>query len=171
MQTRPQAAVVSESENKAYWVRVRAVGFSLLISPVILFVVGYLLHRSGFRPLVQNYEEGIARMVQYVLFGIGVGIFLFCDGVSNFLAQRLFASQGFSGSKEGSKDNLAGYLTYVVVMMSLLNVIGIMGFLGFLICANIAWLTVFVLLDISIEFKYFPSAARFHHLLSLLKQP
>ena len=152
--------------NEDYWKKLRWIGISLIITPLILFFIGYILENGNFNPIVENFEKGMARILQYVLFGFGVVIFFFCDGISDFFSKKLFVSVKGKFEEEEIKKNLLGYTSYTFVMMSIINMISIFGFIGFLICGNLTWLFVFVLLNFSIQFKYRPSPSRLQFLLS-----
>jgi len=152
--------------NESFWKKMRWLGISFIFFPIILFLIGYLLEKGGFNHIVENFEEGLGRVVQYVLFGFGVAIFFFCDGISDFFSKRFFVSVKEKFNEEEIKKNLLGYVSYTVVMMTILDMIGIFGFIGFLICGNLTWLFVFVLLNFSIQFKYLPSPFRLQFLIS-----
>ena len=139
--------------------------------PVVLFLIGYFMSKSGFHGKVSNYDEGLARIIQYIFFFLGVGIFFVCDGISTFISRRLIPYRGSELNEESKvEENFKGYSTYVVVMMEMLNLITIFGFLGFLICGNLTWLGVFALLNISMLFKYFPSPSRFSFILTQMRK-
>jgi len=137
-------------EKDALWKKIKVSGIISFIFPLLLLISGIVLSRNNFTGMVENYEEGAARFVQYILFSIGAGIFFFCDGISDFFLKRFL--------KKGNKETL--YLSYVLSSLWLLNIISITGFLGFLICGNFSWLTVFVILNISMGIKYLPSHKR-----------
>lgn len=141
------------------WKRIQIVGALSFLIPLVLLLCGILMKTKGFAGLVENYEEGVARFLQYGLFAIGAGIFFFCDGISDFLFKRI--------SKRNNKDNLTFYLSYILLTIWLLNIISITAFLGFLICGNISWLTVFVILNLSIGIKYLPSQKRMKKLIEV----
>ena len=144
-------------EKDTLWRKIKVSGIFSFIFPLFLFILGMVLSKNGFTGTVKNYEEGMARTVQYILFGIGTGIFFFCDGISDFFSRRFL--------KKSNKEAFSIYLLYVLSTLWLLNIISITGFLGFLICGNLSWLTVFVILNISIGIKYLPSHKRMQKLL------
>lgn len=133
-----------------------------VVFPFILVGVAYFLKKNGFKCLISDYEKGSARIIQYILFFIGVAIFFFCDGISDFLAKKIFIK---GDDKKVEEENISSYFAYTIIMLWILNIITITGFIGFLICGNISWLVVFLLLNISMVYKYFPSRARFEDIL------
>ncbi|MCM8768970.1 MAG: hypothetical protein NC911_04740 [Candidatus Omnitrophica bacterium] len=141
------------------------------LPPVFLGAIGYLLKQHGWPPLVPNYEEGVTRFIQYFLFAIGVGIFFFCDGLAGFIGRRVLPKSllGTSDSWEAGKL-LRGYSRYTVMVQVMMDLISISGFLGFLICSNLTWLVVFVILQLSIQWRFWPSAKRLVHLIKTLRQ-
>jgi len=154
-----------ENFNDRYWDKIRNLGIFSMAFPLIILIASILLLKKGLPELVDNYEQGMARIAQYILFAIGVLIFFFCDGISDFFAQRLFAA-----GKQREQENLSSYFAYVFIIMWMLNIISLSGFMGFLICRNLTWLTVFVILNLSLQMKYFPSSRRFEKLLELVKE-
>jgi len=146
----------------------RYISFGSVIFPFILLVIAYYMKQNGFKYLVPNYEKGNARILQYILFFIGVAIFFFCDGISDFIANRLFIKNE-KQDKEVEKENISSYFTYTLVILWLLDLITITGFIGFLVCGNISWLSVFLLLNISMVYKYFPSQRKYENLIEKLK--
>jgi hypothetical protein len=154
-----------ENSNDGYWGKIKNLGIFSMGFPLIILIAGILLAKKGLPALVENYEQGMIRIIQYILFAIGVLIFFFCDGISDFFAHRLFAA-----GKQREQENLSSYFAYVFIIMWMLNMISVAGFIGFLICRNLTWLTVFVILTLSIQMKYFPSEGRFKRLLELGKK-
>jgi len=150
------------NSDEKHWSRIRQLGIFSMVFPFVIFFVSVMLSSRGLTGLVKNYEEGTARIVQYILFALGVVIFFFCDGISDFFAHRLFVSD-----KEREKENLSSYFAYIFIILWLLNMISVTGFAGFLICGNITWLTVFVILTLSLQMRYFPSSKRFEKLVEL----
>lgn len=143
------------------WRNIKISGLVSFMFPVLLMIVGTLMSNNGFTGTVKNYEEGLARFVQYGLFAIGAGIFFFCDGISDFFARRFFAKR--------NKENFTYYGSYTLLILWLLNIISITGFIGFLICGNISWLAVFVILNLSIGVRYLPSRKRMKKLIEKAK--
>ncbi|MCM8761742.1 MAG: hypothetical protein NC905_07710 [Candidatus Omnitrophica bacterium] len=139
------------------WKNIKISGTISFMFPLLLMIIGIVLSRNGFTGLVKNYEEGAVRFVQYILFAIGAGIFFFCDGISDFFYKRV--------SLKDIKDKTFLYLIYILFIMGLLDIISITGFIGFLICGNISWLAVFVILNLSIGIKYFPSRKKMQRLI------
>jgi len=149
-------------EKDTLWRKIKVSGILSFVFPLFLLILGMALSRNGFKGTVENYEEGAVRIVQYILFAIGAGIFFFCDGISDFFLRRFI--------KKGNKETFSIYLLYVLSTLWLLNIISITGFLGFLICGNFSWLTVFVILNISIGIKYLPSHKRMQKILEGIKK-
>lgn len=154
-----------ENSNDKYWNRLKQLGVFSTVFPLMILFMSVLLSSKGLTGLVEDYEQGMARIVQYILFAIGVAIFFFCDGISDFFAHRLFVSD-----KHREQENLSSYFAYVFIILWLLNMISVMGFIGFLISGNFMWLTVFVILTLSLQMKYFPSQGRFKKLTELVKK-
>ena len=134
---------MEKKENYNRFKKLRYISVGTIIFPFILSIVAYCMKQEGFKYLVPDYEKGSARILQYILFFIGVAIFFFCDGISDFIANRLFIKNE-KQDKEVEKENISSYFTYTLVMLWLLNLITITGFIGFLICGNITWLFVFL---------------------------
>lgn len=156
-----------ESPRGNPWTALRIVGWALLAAPPAVLGAGYAIGRSGAGPMVPDYDEGAARAVQYVLFGLGVVIFLFADSISNFMAPRLLGrARKASAAAAPDPDVMAGYMAYTVVMMGFIEAIAIFGLVGFLICGNFTWLTVFVALSLGLQWRYLPSPARLERLLA-----
>ncbi len=154
-----------ENPNDRYWGKIKNLGVFSMVFPLIILIVSILLLKKGLPELVDNYEQGMARILQYILFTIGVLIFFFCDGLSDFFTRRLFVAD-----RQREQENLSSYFAYVFIIMWMLNMISLSGFVGFLICRNLTWLTVFVILNLSLQMKYFPSERRFKKLLELVKK-
>ncbi|MBN1445042.1 MAG: hypothetical protein JW957_02915 [Candidatus Omnitrophica bacterium] len=154
-----------KNTNSFSFDRIKKLGVFSTAFPFIILAAGILVSRKGMPALVDDYDQGIARILQYVLFGIGVVIFFFCDGISDFFTQRLFVRDG-----QRNEENLSSYFAYTFIMLWLLNTISVMGFFGFLICGNLTWLTVFVLLNLSLQIRYFPSQGKFNRLLETVKK-
>jgi len=154
-----------ENKEHLYWSKIRRLGIFSAAFPLIIFVVAVTLYRKGMPPLIVDYSEGMARILQYLLFGIGVAIFFFCDAISDFFANRLFVKD-----RQREKENLSSYFAYTFITLWLLNMISTLGFVGFLICGNLTWLTVFVILNFSLQTRYFPSEGRFNKLVETVKK-
>jgi len=137
--------------------------FESVIFPFILLIIALYLKKNGFKHFVSDYEVGIARIVQYILFFLGLFIFFFCEGISDFIVKKIFI-------KENEQKNISSYYAYTIIMLWTLNLITIVGFLGFLICGNITWLSVFLILNISMVYKYFPSKKHLENLISKLEK-
>ncbi|NLG11703.1 MAG: hypothetical protein GX554_01530, partial [Elusimicrobia bacterium] len=69
--------------NSCVWKKVRITGVLSYLFPLILLVIGIIMAKQGFAGMVKNYEEGTARLIQYLLFAIGIAIFFFSDSVSD----------------------------------------------------------------------------------------
>ncbi len=158
---------MEKKENNRFKI-LRYISTEAVIFPFILLIIAYYMKRNGFKYLISDYEKGSARILQYILFFIGVAIFFFCDGISDFIANRLFIKNE-KQDKEIEKENISSYFTYTLVMLWLLDLITITGFIGFLICGNISWLSVFLLLNISMVYKYFPSQRKYKNLIERVK--
>ena len=152
----------SEELEKHYKViqrKLYLIWFFYLIFPICFFLVSYSLKKNSFTNLVENYEEGIFRIIQYILFFIGVGIAFFYDGITNFLWKKNF-------QKDISEEKLLiRYKFYLFYILFILDLIGLSGFIGFLICGNIMWLEIFVILNVFLVFKCFPSFPRFLNMI------
>ncbi len=145
--------------------RIKKLGVLSIAFPLIILAAGIILSEKGLTALVEDYDRGMARIVQYLLFGIGIIIFFFCDGISDFFTQRLFVRD-----RRRDDENFSSYFAYTFIVLWLLNMISVMGFFGFLICGNLTWLTVFVLLNLSLQIRYFPSQGKFKKLLEAVKK-
>jgi len=149
------------SGNQTYWDRMKKFAFFSMVLPFVLLLSGIILEKQGFTGLVKNYDEGLARIFQYIIFGMGVLIFFFCEGLGDFFANRLFVRN----DKTRLQENLSSYFAYTFLMLWMLNMISIFGFVGYLMCSNISWLTIFAILNFSLQTRYFPSEARFNKLI------
>ncbi len=153
------------------WGTLRIISSFFFLSAVVLAVIGYLLKQQNFSPLVPDYEEGPVRFIQYFLFSVGVGIFFFCDGISTFLARHIFSRVSPTGGQSGTTGKLfSAYFRHTVIMQAMLDLISLTGFAGFLICSNLTWLMVFVLLQLSIQWRFWPTQARLERLLESLQK-
>jgi len=162
---------VSIENGKKEKARFKVLRYTSIVSvlfPFALLIIAYYMKQQGFKYLIPDYEKGSARMLQYILFFIGVVIFFFCDGISDFIANKLFIKNE-KQDKEIEKENISSYFTYTLVVLWLLNLITITGFIGFLICGNMSWLSVFLLLNISMVYKYFPSQRKYENLIRKLQ--
>jgi len=151
-----------------FWKILRLVSSSFFLPPFILATVGYFLKKAGWQPLIPNYEEGVVRFVQYFLFALGAGIFLFCDGFASFLARRIMRQENVKAIE--GKKLFSLYLVYTIFVMEMMNLISLSGFLGFLICSNLTWLIVFVLLQLSIQWRFWPTQLRLTRLFSQMEK-
>ena len=159
--------IQEKDSEKKYWVNMKTIGIIFLLSPVLLFLIAYILSEKNFAPQVADYEEGLARIIQYILFALGAAVFFFCDAISDFLQKRFFIPREIkSYDSTHAKENLSAYFAYTLVMMGIVDTIGIYGFAGFLICSNLTWLGIFALLNIALQFKYYPSESRFNSMIS-----
>ena len=157
---------IEKEKYREYCFQIKLIGLFQFFFPIILFLIGYFMKRCGFHGKVLDYDKGIARIIQYIFFFLGVGILFFCDNISHFISNKLIPYKNIELDEEAKiEENLKGYSTYVLVMMGTLNLVTVFGFLGFLICGNFTWLTVFAILNILALFKYFPSYSRFSFLL------
>jgi hypothetical protein len=139
------------------------VGWTVLLAePVFLFAVAYVIRASGLVPLVKDFEHGVPAIIEYVVFFAGLAVFFFSDGFAHFLARKIFIRK----DKTRAEASPARYMLLLGGAMSVVNLIGFCGFVGFLICGNIVWLGLFVLLNLSLQFKYFPSSRRLELLIS-----
>ena len=149
--------------NDRYWNKIKNFGIFSMVIPLLILLISLVLERKGFVGLVENYDVGMARIVQYILFAIGVLIFFFCDSIANFFANKLFV-------KDNSRlqENKTSYFAYTFIVMWLLNMISILGFIGYMMCSNISWLVLFVILNFSIQIRFFPSEKRFKKLIEIV---
>ncbi len=152
--------------SEKYWDRLRTFGLFSSAVPLLLLAAGAIMEKNGFRGMIENYDQGMARIVQYIFFGIGVLIFFFCDSISDFFSNKLFVKNDNTRIQE----NKSSYFAYVFIVMWLLNVISFFGFIGYLMCSNISWLTLFVILNLALHTRYFPSEARFKKLTGSVKK-
>jgi len=156
--------IVELKDKKDYWMKLRIIGISLWIFPLILLLTGYFFKKNGFTGVVKSYEEGAFRFIQYIFFFSGIGIVFFCDSISNFFAKIFFSSIEKGNKNEGKLAR--GYSSYTIILMAFFNFIGSCGFIGFSICGNFTWLVIFIVLNFSLLFRYFPSYERFSNLIS-----
>jgi len=127
----------------------------LFLFPLIIVLVGKILLLGNFLPIVENYEEEKIKIVQMFLYFLGIGIFFFCNGFSDFISKRLFLN------KKETMEKVNSYYAYTITMFGFLNLISICGFIGFLICRNFAWLVTFSIINFGSIFPYFPTEKRF----------
>lgn len=156
---------MSDSDS-LYWERIKKFGFFSMVFPLVLLLAGVILERKEFTGLVENYDVGLARIVQYIFFGMGVLIFFFCDGIADFFGSRLFVRD----DKTRLQENMSSYVAYTFIMLWLLNMISIFGFIGYIMCSNISWLVIFVALNFSLQTRYFPSESRFNKLIEFVRK-
>ena len=154
-----------ENNEERYWDKIKRFAVFSGAFPAIVIIGSLLLQRAGFEHMVESYEEGLARTIQYILFALGIIIFFFCEGLSDFFIDKLFLKD----DKNNHSENLSSYFAYTFLMLWLLNIISILGFFGFLISGNITWLAIFVILNMSLQLKYFPSENRLNKLLENIK--
>ncbi|HNS33446.1 MAG TPA: hypothetical protein PKN36_10835 [bacterium] len=154
------------SGSEKYWDKIKKFGFFSMIFPVVLLIAGTILERKGFKGMVENYDTGMARIVQYIFFGIGVFIFFFCDAIADFFANKLFVKNDDTRLQE----NLSSYFAYIFIVLWLLNMISVFGFIGYIMCSNIIWLALFIILNFVLQTRYFPSESRFKKLIESVKK-
>jgi len=123
--------------------------------PLLLILIGKILISKNFVPLVENYEEERMKIIQAFLYFLGLGIFFFCNGFSDFISKKLFLN------KKEMSEKINSYYSYTFIMLTFLNLISICGFVGFLICGNFAWLATFSIINFLTLFSYFPTQKRF----------
>lgn len=140
--------------------RVKIIPFFL--SPIILVIVGRFLTLKNYVPLVKDYETEKFKFLMSSLYFVGLGIFFFCNGFSDFISKKLFLN------KNELNEKIKAYYTYTIIMLSFLNLISITGFLGFLICGNFAWLSTFSIINFLSLFSYLPTEKRFNKKLEFL---
>lgn len=148
-------------EKNKLWIKIKIAGFASLFFPIFLVLIGKILISEGFSHLVPNYEEGKYRVIQEILYFLGLGIFFFCNGVSDFISKRILRREKMDEIKK-----LNAYFLYTVFMLEFLNLISICGFIGFLICGNFPWLVVFAIINFLTQFSYFPTQKRFSKFIS-----
>lgn len=146
---------MEKNNEKIVLKNIKRMAMFFFLSPIILTIIGKLLVKNNFLPIVQNYEEEKIKIVQSVLYFLGLGVFFFCNGFSDFISKKLFYN------KKELYEKLNAYYLYTIIMLSFLNLISITGFLGFLICGNFAWLATFSLINFLSLFSYFPTEKRF----------
>ena len=158
---------LTDSRYKQYWRRLKNISMGMMALPVLLLIVAFFLREHGFSGSVEEYDRGVATIVQYILFIIGALIFFFGDGIANFIGGRLipYGRDELDG-EEKVREDFQGYMAYTFIVMDLMNLIVILGFVGFLICGNFTWLVVFFLAGFFLLFKYIPSPGRFERLLT-----
>jgi len=127
----------------------------LLLFPLFLILIGKILILKNFSSLVENYEEERMKIVQSFFYFLGLAIFFFCNGFSDFVSKKLFLN------KKNIDEKINSYYNYTFIMLSFLNLISVSGFIGFLICGNFAWLTTFSIINFLSLFSYFPTEKRF----------
>lgn len=145
-----------------FWVKIKYISSLFMLLPIILVLVGIFLQNKGFTGIIKSYDVGMARIVQYILFGIGVIIFFFCDNISEFFSNKLFVKDDDSRLEE----NMSSYFAYIFIIMWLLNLISIFGFIGYLMCSNITWLILFAALNFFLQIRFRPSEKKFKKLIS-----
>ncbi len=129
--------------------------------PIFLVFIGKILILNGFSHLVSNYEDEKIKIIQSFLYFLGLGIFFFCGGFSDFISKRLFFN------KRNENEKIKAYCVYTLAMFFFLNLISICGFIGFLICGNFAWLVTFSIINFLSLFSYFPTEKRFKHKIEM----
>ncbi|MCM8833299.1 MAG: hypothetical protein NC816_05210, partial [Candidatus Omnitrophica bacterium] len=103
-----------------------------------------------------SYEENEKiKILLNALYFLGLGVFFFCGGFSDFISKKLFVN------KKNDLEKSQAYFSYTILMLSFLNTISTFGFIGFLICGNFAWLGTFSLINFLSLFSYFPTYKRF----------
>ena len=133
--------------------------FLSILFPLILLLTAKLMQKNGFTSIVEEYEKGAARIIQYILYFLGASIMFGGDTVSDFVAKKVFKER-----KTKNKETFPLYFTYTLSMIWFTNLIGISGFIGFLICGNFSWLGLFVLINIPLQIRYIPTYARYKKL-------
>ncbi|MCM8819037.1 MAG: hypothetical protein NC915_06155 [Candidatus Omnitrophica bacterium] len=134
--------------------KIKVIPFFLF--PIILVIVGKVFVFKNYVPLIKDYERENIKFLMGFLYFVGLGIFFFCNGFSDFISKKLFLN------KNQLDEKLKIYYIYTVIMLSFLNLISITGFLGFLICGNFAWLATFSIINFFSLFSYFPTEKRFN---------
>ncbi|HOK57183.1 MAG TPA: hypothetical protein PLF90_07630 [bacterium] len=135
--------------------KIKIAGFLLILYPLLLIFVGKILILKGFTHIVLDYENEKIKVVQNILYFLGLGIFFFCGGFSDFISKKLFSN------KKDISEKKQAYFFYTVLMFLFLNIISTCGFIGFLICGNFAWLVTFSLINFLSLFSYFPTQRRY----------
>ncbi|MCM8771471.1 MAG: hypothetical protein NC926_10855 [Candidatus Omnitrophica bacterium] len=133
----------------------RAIPFFLF--PILITILGKFLDLHKYVPITQNYETEILKNFMKFLYFLGLGIFFFCNGFSDYISKKIFSK------KSDYYEKIRGYYFYTLIMLSFINLISVSGFLGFLICGNFSWLATFSIINFLTLFSYFPSQKKFKH--------
>ncbi|HDD65059.1 MAG TPA: hypothetical protein ENF61_02985, partial [Firmicutes bacterium] len=64
--------------------------FLSILFPLILLLTAKLMQKNGFTSIVEEYEKGVARIIQYILYFLGASIMFGGDTVSDFVAKKIF---------------------------------------------------------------------------------
>lgn len=128
---------------------------AFFIFPLIMIIFGKILIQENVVPLVKNYEDERMKIIQAFLYFLGLGVFFFCGGFSDFISKKIFFN------KNSLEEKMDGYYAYTILMFCFLELITISGFAGFLICGNFAWLGTFAIINFFSLFPYFPTEKRF----------
>ncbi len=160
MQKKPNKTPDAPTLSPREWAVLRAVGWASFLTPVALFAVGYLMHRSGFAVPEEKYDTTLMHWVMYLLFAVGTVVFFFSDGMVDFVQKRVF--------RTGQQPTgvARAYLLYTVGAGAILDLISISAFVGFLICGNHIWLGLFVILQCGLQIKYLPTQKRLARILA-----
>lgn len=148
-------------EKNKELIKIKLISFASLLFPAFLVIIGRVLILNNFSHLVSNYEEEKFKIIQGILYFLGLGIFFFCNGFSDFISKKILKRKLVD-----ELEKLHGYFLYTVLMLEFLNLISISGFIGFLICGNFAWLATFSIINFFTEFSYFPTWKRFLRFIS-----
>ncbi|MCM8784651.1 MAG: hypothetical protein NC827_00130 [Candidatus Omnitrophica bacterium] len=136
--------------------KLKIISILFFLYPLLLVLIGKILILNGFSCLVVNYEENEKiKILMNAFYFLGLAIFFFCGGLSDWISKKLF-----SNKKNVFEKNQA-YFLYIILMFSFLNIISTCGFVGFLICGNFAWLVTFSLINFLSLFSYFPTEKRY----------
>ncbi|MCM8803838.1 MAG: hypothetical protein NC833_01105 [Candidatus Omnitrophica bacterium] len=123
--------------------------------PIILIILGKSFILNNYVPFIKDYEKEEIKFLMNFLYFVGLGVFFFCNGFSDFISKKLFVN------KNQLDEKIKAYYIYTLIMLSFLSLISISGLIGFLICGNFAWLSTFSLINFLTLFSYFPTERRF----------
>lgn len=137
--------------------KIKIISISFFLHPLLLILIGKIIVLNGFfSNFAISYEENEKiKILLNALYFLGLGVFFFCGGFSDFISKKLFVN------KKNDLEKSQAYFSYTILMLSFLNTISTFGFIGFLICRNFAWLGTFSLINFLSLFSYFPTYKRF----------
>jgi uncharacterized membrane protein len=150
------------TEEKLNLSKIKIVGICLSLYPLILALIGKILVINGFsRPEINFEEDELIKNFLYILYFLGLAVFFFCGGFSDYISRKIFSN------KKNISEKKQVYFSYIILMFSFLNIISTTGFIGFLICGNFAFLGTFSLINFLSLFSYFPTRKRYEKKLEI----